>query len=100
MNTEAPVSEYADEQCIVSHFRNEGIHIAIKRWSETATELYPDNRSSIETIKQIYEEIDDAQYNDWQILRFVSLLLGALPSEDNRHTLISLQAVECKQGMA
>ena len=96
MNNEPQVSNYAKEACIVNHFRNEGIHISIRRWAETATELEPVKRNSISGICQIYEEIDEETYQDWQILRFVSVLLGAITKNDNRHMLISLQAVECK----
>jgi len=96
MNKEDHVSDYADEGCIIKQFKNEGIHVSIYQWAETATELSPDNRNEINSVRQIYLEIDEEEYQDWQILRFVSILLGSLPSEDNKRMLISLQAVVCK----
>lgn len=100
MNTckEIDLSNYISTGRLSQIVRSEGIHVAMGRWSQTAGELISDNRhnrNSINNSLQIYLEINEHEFRDWQIQEFLKNILTYL-LENDRHTFIAIELIECR----
>lgn len=66
-------------------------------WSETALEISPEKHRAIAQLREIYLEIPSEELKPRQIVSFVEALLEALPSDDNRRTLIRAEALQFRK---
>jgi len=62
-------------------------------WSATAFEVSPASHKDIARLREIYMEIPNAELRPQQIITFVEALLQALPSDEDRKTLIRTEAL-------
>ena len=67
--------------------------IAFRNWSYTAIEVGPESYGDIATLLQIYMEIPEAELRSEQFIFFVEDLLQAMPTDENRKTLIRAEAL-------
>ena len=61
-------------------------------WSATAFEVSPASHRDIAMLREIYMEIPEAELRPQQIIIFIEALLQALPSDEDRKTLIRTEA--------
>lgn len=72
----------------------EGGSSVIRIWSETALEICRDQHRDIARIRQIYSEIPSTELRPQQLISFVEAILEAMPSDEDRKTLIRVEALQ------
>jgi hypothetical protein len=66
-------------------------------WSATAHEISPLSDRAIVSLRQIYMEIPESELRPSQIITFIEALLRALPSDEDRKTLIRTEALQFRR---